>query len=484
MLMKLKKIVEKYNCMGTVVKAGIWFTICNFLQKAISTITMPIFTRLLSTEDYGLFTIYQSWYSIISIFVTLNLAGAIVNNGMIKYKDKRDEFISSLQGLSTIVTVVFFVVYFFNRTFLNKLFELPTSLMLVMFIQLLFEPAYLFWMQRNRFEFKYRNVVLVTLILSIVSPVLGVIAVVTAKDRVFARVFSYAMVQICVGLIFYFLQAYNGKRFFDKGYWKFALAFNLPLIPHYLSQNILGQADRIMIGNMVGNSKAAIYSVAYTVASMMTLMVNAINSSFIPSMYQNLDERKYDKINKGSFPLCILIAVAVCGVMLIGPEVIGILASKEYAEAIYCIPPVAASVFFTYLYALFINVEFYYEKTKYSMIVSVLGAILNVILNYLLIPKFGYIAAGYTTLACYILFAICHGCLCTTLKKNANIKPQLFSMHKIIVLSFAVLAYTVVINFLYSYPIVRLLTIVVVIVATILNYNRVIGIVTKIKIGC
>ena len=479
--MKLKKIVEKYNCMGTAVKAGIWFTICNFLQKAISMITMPIFTRLLSTEAYGLFTIYQSWYSIISIFVTLNLAGSIVNNGMIKYKDKRDEFISSLQGLSTTVTVVFFVVYFFNRTFLNKLFELPTSSMLVMFIQLLFEPAYLFWMQRNRFEFKYRNVVLVTLILSIVSPVLGVIAVVTAKDRVFARVFSYAMVQICVGLIFYFLQAYNGKRFFDKGYWKFALAFNLPLIPHYLSQNILGQADRIMIGNIVGNSKAAIYSVAYTVASMMTLMVNAINSSFIPSMYQNLDERKYDKINKGSFPLCILIAVAVCGVMLIGPEVIGILASKEYAEAIYCIPPVAASVFFIYLYTLFINVEFYYEKTKYSMICSVLGAILNVILNYLLIPKFGYIAAGYTTLACYILFAIGHGCLCTTLKKNANIKPQLFSMHKIIVLSFAVLAYTVVINFLYSYPIVRLLTIVVVIVATILNYNKVIGIVTKIN---
>ena len=478
--MKLKEIVKKYNSMGTAVKAGIWFTICNFLQKAISMITMPVFTQLLPTEDYGLFTIYQSWYSIVSIFVTLNLAGAVVNNGMIKYKDKRTEFISSLQGLSTTVTVAFFVIYFLNRSFWNELFELPTSLMLVMFVQLLFEPAYSFWMQRNRFEFKYQNVVSVTLILSIVSPIFGVIAVITAKDKVFARVFSYALVQICVGLIFYILQACKGKKFFDKRYWKFALAFNLPLIPHYLSQNILGQADRIMIGNMVGNSKAAIYSVACTVASMMTLMINAINSSFIPSMYQNLDKKKYDKINKGSFPLCIIIAVAVCGVMLIGPEVIGILASKEYAEAIYCIPPVAASIFFTYLYTLFINVEFYFEKTKYSMIVSVLGAILNVFLNYLLIPKFGYIAAGYTTLMCYILFAVGHGCLCFSMKKNANIKQSLFSVHKIIVLSMIVLTYTVVINILYSYPIMRILAIFIVTVVTILNYKKVVEIAMKI----
>ena len=94
--MKLRRIIDKYNSMGTALKAGVWFTVCNFLQKAICMITMPIFTRLLPTEDYGLFTIYQSWYSIVFIFATLNLTGAVVNNGMIKYPDKRAEFISSL----------------------------------------------------------------------------------------------------------------------------------------------------------------------------------------------------------------------------------------------------------------------------------------------------------------------------------------------------------------------------------------------------
>lgn len=453
--MKLKTIVEKYNNMGIAVKAGVWFTICNFLQKAISMITMPIFTRLLPTEDYGLFTIYQSWYSIVCIFATLNLAGAVVNNGMIKYKDRRAEFISSLQGLSTTVTIAVFLVYLLFQSFWNKLLELSTSLILVMFVQLLFEPAYLFWMQRNRFEFKYRNVVAVTLAVSVLSPVLGIIAVIASTNKIFARVFSYAIVQIAVGLFFYILQISRGKKIFDKEYWQFALAFNLPLIPHYLSQIVLGQADRIMIGNMVGNSQAAIYSVAYTVASMMTLLINAVNSSFIPSMYQSMDEKEYKNIEKSSFPLCLLIAVSVCGVMLIGPEVIGILASPEYAEAVYCIPPVAASIFFTYLYTLFINEEFYFEKTQYSMIVSVLGAALNILLNYLLIPRFGYVAAGYTTLVCYVLFAIGHGFLCSALKKKAEIKSPLFSVHKIMALSIFMLLYTALINIMYKYPMVR-----------------------------
>ena len=50
----------------------------------------------------------------------------------------------------------------------------------------------------------------------------------------------------------------KGKAFYIRDYWRFALAFNIPLIPHYLSSQILNQADRIMIGNMIGKGEAAI----------------------------------------------------------------------------------------------------------------------------------------------------------------------------------------------------------------------------------
>ena len=58
----MNKIIQKYKNSNVAIKAALWFTICNLLQKGITMISMPIFTRLLSTEQYGVLTIYNSWY--------------------------------------------------------------------------------------------------------------------------------------------------------------------------------------------------------------------------------------------------------------------------------------------------------------------------------------------------------------------------------------------------------------------------------------
>ena len=71
-------------------------------------------------------------------------------------------------------------------------------------------------------------------------------------------------------------------------------------------------------------------------------------------------------------------------------------------------PPVAMSVFFMYVYDLFAKFAFYYEKTGYIMLASVVGAALNILLNWIFIDKYGYTAAGYTTLVCYVVYAITH----------------------------------------------------------------------------
>ena len=123
----MNKIIQKYKNSNVAIKAALWFTICNLLQKGITMISMPIFTRLLSTEQYGVLTIYNSWYSIISIIVTLNLAGGVIFNAMTKYEDDKDRFISSMQGLSTLITIIFFVIYIcFQNYFNNTLFPYTT----------------------------------------------------------------------------------------------------------------------------------------------------------------------------------------------------------------------------------------------------------------------------------------------------------------------------------------------------------------------
>ena len=134
----IKKMWTKYNNLPEAVKASIWFVIASIVQKGIAFFTTPIFTRIMSTEDYGTFAVYQSWYSIVLIFTSLNLAGGVFNNGMTKYPEERDEFLSSLLGLTTVITTVVFFLYLVFQDYVNSVFSLDTPYILFMFLQLLF----------------------------------------------------------------------------------------------------------------------------------------------------------------------------------------------------------------------------------------------------------------------------------------------------------------------------------------------------------
>ena len=86
----------------------------------------------------------------------------------------------------------------------------------------------------------------------------------------------------------------------------------------------------------------------------------------------------------------------------------GILAPGEYSEAMTLVPVIAASVFFMFMYSYCSNIEFYFEKTGLAAVASVLAAMLNLGLNAVFIPMFGYRAAGYTTLICYVALGAAH----------------------------------------------------------------------------
>lgn len=105
-----------------------------------------------------------------------------------------------------------------------------------------------------------------------------------------------------------------------------------------------------------------------------------------------------------------LVLIAVVNLLLIAfaPEIVSIFAPRAYAKATWIVPPIAMSVFFIFAFDLFAKFEFYYERTSLIMIASVIGAVLNVALNYWLIPILGYEVAGYTTLICYVMYAVVH----------------------------------------------------------------------------
>ncbi len=475
------KLIQEYKSIPVTVKASLWFAICSVIQKGIALITIPLFTRILTTEQYGQFSVYQSWYQIISIFATLNLSYGVFNNGMTKYPNERDKYMSSMQGLSSVVTLLLFCTYLPFKDYINELTGLSTLLMVTIFAECLMTPALSFWITRQRYEFKYIVLVCVTVGIAVFSPLLGLIAVNLTEERGVARILSAALVNVCVGLFFYVLNVARGKKLFSKEYWVFALKFNIPLIPHYLSMIILSHSNRIMIERMFGETEVAIYSVAYSFSVIMNIVTQSINSSYVPWTYHKLKENNLAPLKKNTSLLLLGVAGLSLLSVLVAPELMWIIAPSEYAEGVWIIPPVSTSVFLTFLYNLFANIEFYFEKTKFVMFASVLGAVANIGFNLLLMPKFGYLVAGYVTMICYILFAIAHYMF---MRKTCKAKLSIQSVYNdklILLISLVYLGCTAVAMCLYNLVIVRYTILLIAFVITFIKRKKVINIVKSIK---
>lgn len=404
----MKKYFKKYNNLPVQMKASLWFLICSFMQKGISTITTPIFTRILTTAEYGQFSVFSSWMQIITPIVCLNLYAGVYSQGLVKFEDERDQFSSSLQGLTLSLVVVWTVIYLVAANFWNHLFSLSLLEMLAMILMIWAGSVFSFWSMNQRVDFRYQKLVIFTLAASILQPLVSIIFILHSRDKVLARILGMVVVQIVLYAWMFGDMMFKGKRFYSKKYWIYALRFNIPLLPHYLSMNVLSSSDRIMIGNMVGTSEVGIYNLAYSISLIMTMFNNALLQTIEPWIYRKLKENKAVDIAQVAYPCFFLIAGLNILLIMFAPEAIAIFAPASYQEAIWTVPSVALSVFFMFLYTFFATFEFYYEKTQYIAGATVGGALLNIGLNYICILKFGYIAAGYTTLFSYILFALLH----------------------------------------------------------------------------
>lgn len=451
----MNKLVNKYRGLPVQVKATLWFLICSFLQRGISVITTPIFTRLLTTGEYGRYNVFYSWHGIVTIIISLNLSQGVYQQGLIKFDKEREIFSSSLQGLTFSLVAAWNCVYLVAHNFWNGLLNLSTVQMLAMLCMVWTSSVFNFWATEQRVYYEYRLLVAVTLLVSVAKPALGIFLILHSEDKVTARILGLALVELIGYTWCFVVQMKTGKKYFSAKFWKYALGFNLPLIPHYLSQVVLSNSDRIMINRMVGDSAAGIYSLAYSLAMIMTLFNTSLAQTLSPWMYQKIKDKQIKDLAPIAYLSLGIVAVVNLLLIMLAPEAVRIFAPASYYEAVYCIPPVAMGVLFMYSYDLFAKFAFYYEKTTLIMFASVGGAILNIILNYFGIKMFGYVAAAYTTLICYMCYVVFHYILMTKIcnkyldgVKPYNTKFLLAFAGVFLICGFAML-------FTYDHPVIR-----------------------------
>lgn len=448
---------KKYANLSLEAKAGTWFAICNFINKGISMIVVPLYTRLLTTEEYGTYSVFLSWLNIFIIIATLEISRGHYKVGIIKYDTDVDRYTTSVLGLSNAVTMLFLLIYLCAIPFCNAYLGLPTHVVVGMFIYLLAYPAWEFWAIKQRFAYKYIRLVIVTLLVAIISPLLAIVGIALFGMQSDAAIFSKMIVQgilaFAIGITFII----KCHTLFYWKYWKEVFVFNITLIPYLLSTSILNQADRIMINNMIGSREAAIYSVAYSCGMILLLLNTAVGDSIVPWLYKRLKEEKYFDIESITNKILILIGCANLLLVLFAPEVIAVFAPKQYNDAIWIIPPIAASVFFIFVFQRYINVEVYYSSTVMVSVVSIIVALLNIGINYICLEAWGYFSAGYITLFCYILFCIAHYYNLRHICKKKCHGHQIFKAKKTVLISLIFLIIVFATTLLYEHWYLRYL---------------------------
>ncbi|MBR7071253.1 MAG: oligosaccharide flippase family protein [Clostridia bacterium] len=402
----MKQLLNRWHNIPIGVKASVAYFFASMVTKAIVYLVTPIFTRLLTPAEFGRVSVYLTWKETLGIVAMFCLSYGVFNNGMLDHENDRDGYSFSMLILANIITAVCTVLVLSVHTVVGGFAKLPLPFLLLMLTGFFFQPALDFWMARQRYEYRYKGPVLVSILTSFLSASSAVIGILIFRDnRPFGRVFGSDLVFICTGLFFYIYLARQGRKKFNPSYWKEALSFNLPLIPHYLSTYLLGNSDKLMIDFLIGSSATAYYSVAHSIAAVVIIVWSAANTSLIPFTYEKCRNNDFDAISRVTLPILTVFGVACIFMILLAPEAIALISTKDYMEAIYVVPPIVGGVFFQTNYYIYANILYYYKKPKMVMLGSLTATGLNIILNYIFISRFGYIAAGYTTLFCYLVQA-------------------------------------------------------------------------------
>ena len=152
----------------------------------------------------------------------------------------------------------------------------------------------------------------------------------------------------------YLLEVYRGGGRPKLSYWKYAVLYNLPLIPYFLSSYVLSSSDRLMIGYFWGEDKAGIYGIAYTMSAVVNIVWNSINATLVPTIYQRCDDGRRDTLSRLVVPIIAGYGGVCLLIMLLSPEIIRFLAPSSYGEGMYIIPVIVGGVFYMSIFIIFI----------------------------------------------------------------------------------------------------------------------------------
>lgn len=392
---------KKYN----ILKAASWYTVGNILIKGVSFFVLPVFTVLMSTTDYGIYSIYVSYLAIFEVVMLMGMSATVSIAKFSKDLDF-DNYMSTILLIPPALTIVVALVANGYLLFADELLSMNSTLWNFLFVSAATVSISNIICARLVIEGSYKTYMIysMTTVLSNVGiSLLLCYTVFKNHDIYMARVWGN-FISNTLAMI-YLLFATRIKWSFNKLYMLKGLKWGIPLLFHTLATVVLTQSDRIVIKYMEDYAATGIYSIAVTIISIPLVLQSSLGSAWTPWFYEHLDKKDYISIRKLNDKYIILFAAIIAEFIVICPEIIHLFTNKNYWDSVYSLIPLSISVFGEMLYSLPVGIEYYNKKTNYILMGTICATVLNILLDIIFVFMWGYIAAAYaTTISKLLLF--------------------------------------------------------------------------------
>ncbi|WP_300260911.1 oligosaccharide flippase family protein [uncultured Cloacibacillus sp.] len=433
-------------------KAGIWYTFSNFLSKGLVFITTSIFARVLTKTEYGEYTNFATWQSLLLVIATFDLYSTIPR-ARYDYENEIDQYISSIMLLGTIITFGFYVFAIIFMPEVSNILKIEPRYIHVMFLYILVAPAIQTYQAKCRIFLEYKTASALTIMSSVASVLFAVLLVVLLDDKLFGRIIGQQAILIIVNLALYFWIIYKGRSF-NKKFLSYSLRIAFPLVPHIVAGNLFVSFDKIAINQICGPEDLAYYSLAFNCALLVTVLWSSLNQAMVPWLFENLAKGNLCSIKDISKYYIGIFMFISAGILLMAPEIVFIFGGNEYERAKYLIPPVIMGACFQFAYSMYVNIEMYKKKTILISIGTIAATFLNILLNYIFINIYGYVSAAYTTMFCFAVLAVFHFMIVKKMKMS-YIYDNKFNSQVLLLMTVV----TLLVNFTYQIFLIRLIAI-------------------------
>ena len=392
--------------------------ISTFLLQGIAFITTPIFTRLLGAAQFGTYSLFNSWVLMLTCIMGIGISSS-VGTGLYTYKERYISFRNSVLLSSTLVCLFEFIVIVICGPFLSRVTNFKIELVFIIGITAFAHYIVNFAHMSFIYEKKAINNFLLSVCLSVISVLLSIFLIVRFDThlRYLGRIYGVSITYFIMAIIVWIVLFSRKPIGINKEYLKYGVAVGFPIVFHSLSQQILGQSDRVMMQKYgIATTEIGVYSLFYTLSSVLSTILGALNNSWCPFYYDDLNEKNWDVLEKKCKNYIELFTVLSVGFILLSREVSYLMADDSYWTGINIIPILSFAIYFTFMYQFPVNFEFFHKETRIIAIGTIGAGVANIILNTFMIPIWGMYGAAIATALSYLALFFAHYTIVTHMK--------------------------------------------------------------------